>query len=112
MNHADDAAFAAVADGTRRAILDLLLVRKSMTAGQLAAAFPQISRPAVSKHLKVLQEAGLVRVRVVGREHYYSLDPAPIARMYESWYRRYEQFWTDKLLALKELLEREEEQGR
>ena len=61
-----DAAFAALADPTRRRVLELLRDREEMTAGELAAAFPDISRPAVSKHLRVLREAGVIRQRLEG----------------------------------------------
>lgn len=108
MSYDADGAFAALADPTRRSILDLLLEGGSLTAGQVAAAFPQISRPAVSKHLRVLREAGLVEEHVVGREHHYRLDPAPIGALYLTWFRRYEKFWTDRLEALKAFAERAE----
>lgn len=100
-----EAAFAAVADPTRRAILDLLLTNRTLTAGEIAAAFPAISRPAVSKHLRVLRQARLVREQARGRERHYALDPEPLAAMYQSWFARYEQFWQDRLLALKQYVE-------
>lgn len=66
-----DAIASAIADPTRRGILDALVVR-NRTAGELAALFP-ISRPAVSRHLRLLREAGLVEETVVGRHHHYAL---------------------------------------
>lgn len=102
--------YAAISDPTRRAILDLLLAQGATTAGDLARGFPHISRPAVSKHLRVLREAGLVRERREGREWHYLLDPAPIRQMYEEWFCRYEQFWQDKLVALKKYVETKESQ--
>ena len=72
---AADAAFAALADPTRRRVLELLRDREEMTAGELAAAFPEISRPAVSKHLRVLREARLLTADQAGREWRYRLDP-------------------------------------
>lgn len=102
--------FAAIVDPTRRAILDLLFERSTMTAGEIAAACPRISRPAVSKHLRVLRQAGLVVERAVGRERHYRLDPAPLREMYEGWLRRYEQFWTDRLQVLKDVVEKGEDE--
>ncbi len=66
--------FAALADPTRRRIVDLLRVEPALTAGDVAARFPEISRPAVSKHLRVLRDAGLCRARSVGRRRHYELD--------------------------------------
>ena len=67
--------FAAVADPVRRRIV-VLLGDGPRTAGALAAAFPDISRPAVSRHLRVLREAGLVTAELVGRERHYRADLA------------------------------------
>jgi DNA-binding transcriptional ArsR family regulator len=63
----------AIADPTRRAILDAL-VRHSRSAGELAALFP-VSRPAISRHLRVLRECGLISDQVIGRHRIYSLQP-------------------------------------
>ena len=90
-------ALAAVADPTRRRILELL-VDGEVAAGDLAAAFPT-SRPAVSRHLRVLREAGLVRVRVEGQRHLYSLDAAPLAEL-DAWLAPYRRFWAQRLDAL------------
>ena len=98
--------FGALADPTRRAILDLLLDCAELTAGAIAAAFPRISRPAVSKHLGVLRDAGLVRAREDGREVFYALDPAPLAAAYEDWWRRYAPLWDERLARLKRNAER------
>ncbi|MCK9911404.1 metalloregulator ArsR/SmtB family transcription factor, partial [Microbacteriaceae bacterium K1510] len=85
MTARSESPFGAIADPTRRAILDLLLNRGSLTAGDIAATFPEISRPAVSKHLRVLREAGMVKEQPKGRERYYRLDPEPFRQMYEEW---------------------------
>lgn len=69
--------FAAVADPVRRRIV-VLLGDGPRTAGALAAAFPEISRPAVSRHLRVLREAGLVTAELVGRERHYRADLGPL----------------------------------
>ncbi|NUR09429.1 MAG: winged helix-turn-helix transcriptional regulator [Nocardioidaceae bacterium] len=78
------AALSAVADPTRRAICQQL-AHGQATTGQLAALFP-ISRPAVSQHLKVLRDAGLVRSVGPGRLSAYELDPAPLLEI-EAWAR-------------------------
>lgn len=96
-------AFRAVADPTRRAMLDLLRAgERSVTA--LCEPFA-VSQPAISQHLKVLREAGLVSVRRDGRIHYYKLEPLPL-REVADWIDHYEQFWDDKLEALGAYLDR------
>jgi len=88
---------AALADPTRRRILELL-VAGDVPAGELAEQFP-VSRPAVSRHLRVLREAGLVEVRVDGQRRVYSLDPRPLAEL-DAWLAPYRQFWSQRLDAL------------
>ncbi len=95
--------FEALADPVRRDIL--ALVRQGeLSAGALveALALPQ---PSVSKHLKTLREAGLVRARVDGPRRLYSLDPAPLAAL-DAWLAPYRAFWADKLDALGDHLKR------
>jgi DNA-binding transcriptional ArsR family regulator len=103
--------FAAIADGTRRAILDLLLRRGTLTAGEIAAAFPTISRPAVSQHLRVLRESHLVRVDAIGREWHYALDAAAFARVYRDWFAGFAPLWEQSLEALKDRVEAEAARG-
>lgn len=95
--------FAAVADPTRRQLLDLL-ARGEQPASNLARPFA-MSRPAVSQHLAVLRQAGLVAARRVGRERRYRLRPAPLREVYD-WVSHYERFWKEKLKALREYLDR------
>jgi DNA-binding transcriptional ArsR family regulator len=99
-------AFTAIADPTRRAILEALRDEPSLTAGQLAQRFPHMSRPAVSKHLSVLREAGLVRAREEGREWHYTLDPTPLADIYEHWLHEFAPLWDQSLSSLKRRAER------
>jgi DNA-binding transcriptional ArsR family regulator len=99
-------AFGAIADPTRRAILDLLADRASLTAGEIADEFPDISRPAVSKHLAVLRDAGLVEIRKDGRELHYTLDVRPLAEIYQRWLVRYAPMWDESLVRLKRNVER------
>jgi DNA-binding transcriptional ArsR family regulator len=90
-------AFDALADPTRRTIVELL-TGGELEAGAIAERFP-VSRPAVSRHLRVLRETGLVRAREDGRRRLYSLDPAPLVEL-DAWLARYRIFWTNRLDAL------------
>lgn len=91
----------ALADPTRRSILRLVR-DDELAAGELARSFPAISRPAVSQHLRVLAEAGLVSVHTDGRQRLYRARPEGFASI--AGY--IEQFWTDRLAALKAAAER------
>ena len=93
--------FAALADPTRRAIL-ARLKQGSLTVGEIAEPF-EISLNAVSKHLKLLERARLLRREVRGREHYCSLDAAPIGEA-EQWTASYREFWETRLDALEQLV--------
>ncbi len=99
-----EAAFQALADPTRRAVLDLLR-RGSQPAGQIADAFP-VSRPAISKHLRLLRRAHLVREHREGRNRIYQLNPEPL-RAVDSWIEQYRVFWTASLNSLKAFVEAE-----
>jgi DNA-binding transcriptional ArsR family regulator len=90
-------AIGALADPTRRRIVELLADRER-GAGEIAAQF-ETSRPGVSRHLRVLREHGLVNARGQGQRRLYSLDPAPLAEL-DSWLSRYRGFWTNRLDAL------------
>ncbi|WP_048817113.1 ArsR/SmtB family transcription factor [Ralstonia solanacearum] len=96
-----DAVFHAVADPTRRAMLRSL-AEQPRTVGDLAAPF-DISLAAASKHIKVLERAGLVRRSVQGRTHVCSLDAMPMHAGME-WMRHYEHFWNTRLDALEAAL--------
>lgn len=102
----DEATFQALADPTRRAVLDLLR-RGSQPAGQIASAFT-VSRPAISKHLRLLRRAHLVREHREGRNRVYQLNPEPL-RAVDSWLEQYRVFWTDNLNSLKAFVEAEYE---
>jgi len=90
--------FTAVADPTRRQVLDLLLVR-DRAAGELVEAFPTLSQPAISRHLRVLREAGLIQARVDAQRRIYSLRPESFQEL-NAWVARYQTFWTRSLDAL------------
>ncbi len=93
--------FEALADATRRDILDLLRRREVRTAGEIADAFPRISRPAVSRHLRVLREAGFVIAEQVGRQWHYRLNVAALARVHRDWFARFTPLWEESLEQLR-----------
>lgn len=97
-------AFSALADPTRRAVLDLLR-QGSLPAGRIARAFP-VSRPAVSKHLGLLRRARLVQERREGRLRFYELTPGPL-QVVDNWLSQYRGFWQSSLENLKVVLEAE-----
>jgi DNA-binding transcriptional ArsR family regulator len=96
-------ALEALADPTRRRIVELL-ADGEREAGSIAAEFT-VSRPAVSRHLRVLREAGLVRARGEAQRRVYSLEAGPLAEM-DEWLSRYRTFWTNRLDALDTQLRR------
>lgn len=101
-----DALFHALGDATRRQMLRSL-AEGERTVGQLAQPFA-ISLAAASKHIKVLESAGLIRREVRGRTHLCRLEPGPLASAHE-WLSFYERFWTDRLAVLDRLLRQEDE---
>ena len=96
-----DLVFHALADGTRRHMLGEL-ARGERTVGQLAEPFA-MSLAAASKHIKVLEGAGLIRREIRGRSHVCRLDPGPLASAHD-WLAIYQRFWSDRLDALEDLL--------
>ena len=101
--------FHAIADPTRRAILDRLR-DGGVAVADLASRF-EMTRPAVSKHLRVLREARLVREEKEGRQHVYRLTPGPL-RDLSQWVEGYRTFWSASLVSLKRHLEGGRESGR
>jgi len=104
VTYSPEAAFHALADPTRRAVLDLLR-QGSQPAGQIARAFP-VSRPAISKHLRLLRRAHLVQERREGRNRFYQLNPEPLKAV-DSWLQQYRVFWEANLNSLKAFVEAE-----
>jgi DNA-binding transcriptional ArsR family regulator len=92
-----EAVLRALADESRRTMLDTLS-RGPVTAGELAALLP-IARPGVSRHLRVLREAGLVEVRQEAQRRIYSLRPQPLAEI-DEWLAGYRALWEQRLDAL------------
>ena len=100
----------ALADGNRRTVLETLM-RGPATAGELAALLP-IARPGVSRHLRVLREAGLVEVRQDAQRRIYSLRPEPLAKV-DGYIGRYRALWEQRLDALRtEVARGKRERGR
>ncbi|PAU75487.1 transcriptional regulator [Halomonas salipaludis] len=99
-----DRVFHALADPTRRRLLERLAAGECKV-GELAEPF-DISLAAVSKHVRVLEQAGLVERRVEGRAHYCRLQPQPLAAA-EQWLSVYEGFWSQRLNALEAALKAE-----
>jgi DNA-binding transcriptional ArsR family regulator len=101
-----DLAFAALSDPTRRRVVGMLGVRPRK-AGELASAFP-VSRPAVSKHLRVLREAGLIEAEKVGRAQVYRLRPGGIIEA-RDWIEKTGRFWDSTLQAFRRHVDKEVE---
>lgn len=98
--------FQAIADPTRREIIDLL-ADQSLPVNEVAKNF-DISRPAVSKHIKILDECGLVVIRKQGRKRFCRTDPRKLKEVAE-WTAKYQKFWSEKLDALEALLSEEDD---
>jgi DNA-binding transcriptional ArsR family regulator len=95
-------AFNAVAEPRRREILDVL-ADGERSVNDLVERLG-VAQPVVSKHLRVLREVGLVRVRDEGRQRFYRLDAAPLREVY-AWVKDYERLWTERFALLDEVLE-------
>ena len=100
----DDAVFKALADPTRRMLLDRLFERDGRTLGELEADC-DMTRFGVMKHLKVLEGAGLVTARKVGREKHHFLNPVPIRLIHDRWISKYSEPHVSALSDLKSSLE-------
>src|SRR6201996_7707161 len=103
-----DAIFKALADPTRRDLLDELFRQDGQTLGALERRLP-MTRFGVMKHLKVLQEAGLVTTKRRGREKLHFLNPVPIRLVHDRWVSKYAEPWASALTGLKKDLEEEDQ---
>ena len=98
-----DLVFSALADATRRSILKRLRDREA-TVSELAEPL-EMSLPAVSKHLRVLEDAGLLERRIEGRSHFLKVNPKPLNQAVQ-WIERHRQFWEGSFDGLEKLLEK------
>jgi DNA-binding transcriptional ArsR family regulator len=99
-----DQVLQAIAEPRRRSILKLIRDQE-LASGDIAARFPEVTRPAISQHLKVLMEAGLITVRREGTRRLYHIRPEGLVEVREF----LEQFWDENLLLLKQAAEAEEQ---
>jgi DNA-binding transcriptional ArsR family regulator len=106
-----DEVFKAMADPTRRALLDRLFERGGQTLSGLAKGLP-MSRFGVMKHLKVLEEAGLVTTMKRGREKLHFLNPGPIRLVHDRWVGKYTEPWASALSELKRDIENDKEDAK
>ncbi|WP_138734304.1 ArsR/SmtB family transcription factor [Modestobacter excelsi] len=104
----DDLVFKALADPTRRFLLDLLFARDGRTLGELEAEV-EMTRFGVMKHLRLLEDAGLVVTRRSGREKLHFLDPVPIRMVHDRWIDKYTERHVAALVDLKNELESEDD---
>lgn len=105
-----DPVWKALADPTRRQILDLLRDGPRQTS-EIVSEFPHLSRFAVMKHLDVLRETSLVQTRAQGRRRINSLNAAPLRQILERWIGKFDAFWSNTLLRVKEIAEEEPAKG-
>ena len=97
--------FYALSDETRRKLLERLSNESPLTVLELAEPF-DISVPAVSKHIKILEKANLITRRQSGRTHSISFNPTPMIEA-SSWLEKYQQFWDQKLLSLEKFINKQ-----
>ena len=101
-----DAVFKAIGDPSRRLLMDRLLEEDGRTLGELCACLPEMTRFGVMRHLGVLEEAGLVTTRKVGREKHHYLNAAPIAEIQQRWIGKYAESVLDRMAAVKATAEK------
>ena len=98
-----DDLFRALADPTRRRILDLLADHGTLTVSDLAAHFPDLVASGISKHLMALRAAGLVTATRQGRNQLYAIDADAMSQALAPWLARYEAYWSGALVRLREV---------
>lgn len=97
--------FKALADESRRILLDALIAEDGQTLAELCAHLPTMTRFGVMKHLQILEEAHVITTRKVGREKHHYLNPVPIQEIYDRWVSKFSRQWSQTLTALKYTLE-------
>ena len=112
-NHRTDSdeVWKALADATRRAILDALCDGPLQTS-EIVDRFPHLSRFGVMKHIEVLRDADLITTRISGRRRINSLNVAPLRQAIERWISKYEAYWANTLLRVEESSTREQKKGK
>ena len=100
-------AYTAIADPTRREILDLLRDRGVLSAGEIASNFAAVSRLGISRHLRVLKECGVVASKRNGKSNEYVLDAGPLTDIRDRWLAGFSKMQTASLRALRERVESE-----
>jgi DNA-binding transcriptional ArsR family regulator len=105
MDAADDAVFKALADATRRGLLDALFLTDGQSVNALCALFPSMTRFGVMKHLDVLAAANLVTTHKVGRQRLHHLNPIPIQQLADRWIGKYAQPFTRAMVDLQTRVE-------
>lgn len=98
-------AYTAIGDPTRREILDLLRARGVLSAGEIASNFASVSRPGVSRHLRVLKECGVVTSHRRGKSQNYVLDPRPLTAVRDGWLAGFPKMGVASLSALRKRIE-------
>ena len=98
-------AYTAIADPTRREILELLRDRGELMAGEIASNFASASRPGISRHLRVLKECGVVSSERDGQAQIYRLDPRPLRQIRDGWLASFARMQVESLKALRRRVE-------
>jgi DNA-binding transcriptional ArsR family regulator len=106
MANPSDAVFRTLADPTRRHILDLLAEGGPLTVSELSDEFPDVVTSNISKHLMNLRATGLVSATRRGREQLYRLEPDALGAVLVPWIAKYDRYWSDALVRLRDVAER------
>ena len=104
-NASFDKTFGALANPTRRRMLDLAMDNPGMSIKALHSHFPEMSRIAVLKHVRILEGCDLVVSRKTGRTRHLFFNPIPIQRIYDRWTTKYTSFWSQRMADIKERVE-------
>ena len=107
-----DGLFRALADPTRRAMLDLLAEHEPLTVGELAGRFPDLAPSGISKHLMLLRALDLVRATKDGRRRCYRINAPALRETLRPWIAKYEKYWDERLDALREAAEADATRAR
>jgi len=99
--------FIAIADPTRRQILEILRDKGVVKAGDLASQFSTQARPSISRHLRLLRDVDLVYANQYGREWHYQLNAKPLAEMHSGWLSTFANIYTDSLSRLRDIVEKD-----